>query len=167
MADFTLAPVKGGKVDPSTHPLFWSPARLETQLAPEAFRKRLHAIDPDLEAAWDRTTERWNVWCKKPSLRHPVARGWQLLFTVKHADGSYVPLDERTFAKLAEISARFVGSAIQYHKRIENEMERDRARVERAREESIADGGGEYFDYLQPKVSMYGASNGSKCANQD
>lgn len=166
-SDFRVAPPKPQQVREDEHPLFWNPSRLGVQLGPNDFRKKLHDIDPDLEVAWDRNLERWNIWIRKPQLNHPISRGWGLLFQVKLNDGAYAPLDERTFSKLAEISARKWGNATSYFKRVEAEMEKDRLSAEKTRKDGIDDCGGEYFDYLQPKISMFGPSNGSKCANQD
>ena len=153
--------------DPETNPWWWNPGRVGIGVteAPPWFTKRLHELDPDLAVTWNRVVERYQVWVRKPSLRTKVCNGWQLLFQVKHSDGSYCPLDERTFAKLYDISGQRWGSGKKYFARVEQEMERDREKMERDRKDSIGYGAGEYFDYLQPKISMFGPSNGSKVAN--
>src|SRR4051812_19954587 len=81
-------------------PWFWNPGRIGVQLAPTDFREKVHEIDPELEVAWDRYQELWQVWVKKPSLQTRLCQGWFLLFPVHDGARGYVPLDERTLAKI-------------------------------------------------------------------
>src|SRR3990167_7509346 len=144
---------------------WWHPSQPGVISGPDWFNKKLHAIDPDVQVTWNAYNQRWQVWLKRPQLVGPHCRGWRLLFVVKYADGSYAPLDERTLSKLYEISGDKWGNAKEYFIRLENELERDKEKMEAERTDSVKAGGREYFDYLQPKISMCGPSNGSKCVN--
>lgn len=146
---------------PESNPWWWNPARPAIQEAPEWFRKQLAEIDPDLRVVWNSFRERWQVWAPKPSLRHPVCAGWVFLFPVQYPDGSYCPLDERTLAKVYEVSAQKWGDARKYWSRIEEEILRDKQKAVTDREDDVKYAAGEYYDYM--KIKNYGS--GSKFAD--
>lgn len=136
---------------PETIPAYWNPNRQSIRLAPEDFRKKLRAIDPELECTWNPIEERWLIFQRAPRMQHPLCSGWMLLFVVKNADGSYAPLDQRVFARLYAGSARAWGSAKEYFNRIEAEMQRDRESFERANRQDTIDQAMPYYDHSQIK----------------
>lgn len=150
---------------PEANPWWWNPARPAVVEAPEWFRAKLAEVDPELKVIWNAHRERWQVWTRSARISHPVCTGWLMLFPVQYADGTYCPLDERTIAKVYEVSAQKWGNARNYWSRIEAEIARDKEKALIDRYESVNDTSGDYYDYLQPKVSMCGPSNGSKCSN--
>lgn len=149
-----------------SHPWFWNPGRIGVQLAPEWFRTKLHEIDPDLECAWDRTHELWQIWVKKPSLQTKVCQGWQLLFPVHDGRRGYVPLDERTLAKVYSISTRAWDSAKKYFDAVERERERAKDQYERAIEEEDKFKAFEYYAHTQPRVGYGKDISASKMVGQ-
>lgn len=163
----TLPTVRGKVLDPESNNWWWNPSRPGVRQGPDWFMATLKEIDPDIRVTWNAYRERWQVWAPKPSMQNPISQGWLLLFPVQLPNGDYAPLDERTLAKLYQVSARVWGGAREYFNRIESEMERDKQRAADQRRDSINQGAGEYFDYTQPKVSMCGPSNGSKCSSLD
>jgi hypothetical protein len=109
---------KKPKIDPNTSWSFFHPGRVDVRLAPEDFRRRVKALDDKLEVAWHPIHERWCVWVKNPHIRHWMCPGWQLLFPVKHSDGTYCPLDERVLAEIINRSPRKHGNGRQYFERV-------------------------------------------------
>lgn len=146
---------------PEANPWWWNPARPAVRFAPEWFMVQLRRLDPDLRVVWNAYTERWQVWAPSPRIQHPLCAGWMMLFPVKYPDGSYCPLDERTLAKIHEVSARAWGGAKQYWDRIESETARDRAKMKADRADSVKYGAGEYYNYMQIK----NIGSGSKFAD--
>lgn len=146
---------------PEANHRFWNPSRAGVVFAPERFQVELHRIDADLEVTWDNYNERWLVWQRNPGLKSELNRGWSLLFVVRYADQSYMPLDERVFARIYEISAHKWGNAKEYFKAVEREWERDREMTQAARKQEINDTSGDYYDYM--KIKNIGI--GSKFAN--
>ena len=152
------------RISERASPWFWNPGRIGVETGPDWFTTRLKALDPDLAVTWNRETERWQVWVRKPRLQSKLCQGWLLLFPVTYRDGSYCPLDERVFAKLHHVSAETWGSAREYFTRVTQEIERDRARRAATRHDEIAQIAGDYWKHLHPSVG-YGRSNGSKSMN--
>ncbi len=150
---------------PESLPVYWSPSRVDARFAPKWFLKQLHAMDRDLTITWDVYNERWNVWMKSPRTQNRFAQGWTLLFPVRYSDGSYMPLDERLFARLYAASAQKWGRGRDYFLAIEREMERDKAKAKLDRDSDVQHAAGEYYDHMKISVSMRGQSNGSKFAN--
>lgn len=144
-----------------SNPRFWNPNQAGVVFAPEWFRKKLKDIDQELEITWDNYNERWLVWMKAPKLQNSLNRGWSLLFILRYADGSYMPLDERCFARIYEISAQKWGNAKEYFKSVEREWERDKERAEAERKQEVNDTSGDYYDYM--KIKNIG--QGSKFTN--
>src|ERR1051326_126391 len=83
---------------------YWNPNRVGIKFAPDWFREKLHEIDKDLEVTWSSYHERWMVWVKQPRLISKLCSGWLLMFPVRDLDGSYLPLDERIFARIYSAS---------------------------------------------------------------
>ena len=150
------------KLGPEHNPWFWNPTNVSARLAPEWFRTKLHEVGEELEASWNPITERWQIFSRAPRVQYPLCRGWKLLFVVRGADGEYAPLDERVFARLYNASSMAHGSAKEYFRRVEAEMERDRERRERDWRQESLDRAMPHWDFSQIKVSMRGKSNGSK-----
>lgn len=146
-------PIQRVKVIPppeSSH-WWWNPSRVDVTFAPEWFTKLVNEIDPEVKVTWDRYQERWLVWAKAPRLQSKLCSGWMLLFPWKDADGSYLPLDERIFARLYAASAAKWGRAKDYFLAIEREMERDREEAEKTRLDDVKHAAGEYYDSMQIK----------------
>jgi len=144
---------------PETSWRFFSPARPDVRRGPEAFRQRLHEVDPRLEVVWHPVNERWCVWFRD-------REGWRFLFPVQYwPSGDYMPLDERTIAKCWDRCGRRWGSGRAYWDRIEREVIRDMVKAEQARQESARDRAADFYDYTEIKVAMRGPSTGSKFAN--
>lgn len=142
---------------PESNPRFWNPNQAGVLFAPDSVMRKLKDIDPDLSITWDNFAERWIIWVKNPKLVSAVNRGWTLLFILRYADGSHMPLDERLFARIYEISAHKWGNAKQYFDSVEREWERDRELVKKNREDDVKYSAGEYFDFM--KIKNYGSGN--------
>lgn len=136
---------------------FWNPNQAGIVLAPERIRRQLHEIDSNLEVTWDNYAERWLVWLKRPQLANSLNRGWSLLFVLRYADQSYMPLDERMFARIYEISADKWGNARSYFDAIEREWERDREKSRSDRDDEVKHHAGDYYDYM--KIKNIGAGS--------
>lgn len=146
---------------PESNNWWWNPARVGVRFAPEWFMEKVREIDPALRIVWNVYTERWQVWAPSHRINHPVCAGWLLLFPVQYSDGSYCPLDERTLARIYEVSAIHQGTAKQYWDRIQGEIERDKERTRATRDASVRQGAADYYDYMQIK----NIGSGSKFAN--
>ena len=59
---------------------------------PSEFCKRLHEFEPGLQLNWDKSQGCWSIWYKNPSTGERSH-----VMNVIENDGSYRPLDERTF----------------------------------------------------------------------
>jgi hypothetical protein len=154
--------VKPEKLGPEYNPWFWNPNRGSFKSAPLSFQERLSQIDTNLAVVWNPIMERWQVWDRCPRIEHPLCQGWRLLFIHKDVDGSYLPLDERVFARLWACSADMNGSGLQYFDRVASEMARDKEKAEAKSKQDSVDHAMESFDHSQIKVHMFGPSNGSK-----
>jgi hypothetical protein len=148
-----------------SNPWFWNPGLFGIKLAPESFRDKIHAIDRDLEAAWNPILERWAVFFKTHQVTHPICRGWRLLFFVQDENKQFVPLDERVLAKCWDVSGRKWGSSKQYFDALQRESIRDRELIEKAVSDEDWYLAGEYHDYTRPKVG-YGPISESKMVGQ-
>ena len=144
---------------------FWSPSKVDIEFAPKWFLDKLHQVDPDLTITWDKWNEVWLVWMKQPRFQSKYVQGWLLLFPVRYSDGSYMPLDERLFARLYAASAQKWGRGKDYFLAIERVMERDKERATLNRNSDVRHAAGEYYDHMKIQTSMCGPSNGSKFAD--
>lgn len=140
-----------------SNPRFWNPSQGGVRFAPDDYRAKLHAIDPELDITWDNYNERWNVWVKNPKLAASLNRGWTLLFILRYADGSYMPLDERCLARVYEISAQKWGNGKQYFDAIQREWDRDKEKAELERKQEVNDTSGDYYDFM--KIKNIGQGN--------
>ena len=140
---------------------FWSPSRVDAIFAPKWFLDQLHQLDPDLTVTWDQWNEKWLVWMRQPRFQSKYSQGWMLLFPVHYSDGTYMPLDERIFARLYSASAAKWGRGRDYFLAIEREMERDKEHAKEVRDGDIKHAAGEYYDFM--KIKNIGS--GSKFAN--
>lgn len=147
---------------PETNPWWWNPNRVGVKLAPADFRKKLKDLGEELEATWNPLTERWYLWAKAPKINHKICQGWRLLFVNSEPDGSYLPLDERVFARLYKASALSGENALQYFDRVVREMQRDKEKAEAETTAETVDIAMESFKHGQIQVSGAGHSNGSK-----
>lgn len=156
---------KPAKVGPETSWSFFHPGRVDVRFAPDDFRKRVKAMDDKLEVAWHPVHERWCVWVKNPHIKHWMCPGWQLLFPVKHSDGTFCPLDERVLAEIVNRSPRKHGNGRQYFERVMAEIDKDRKAKRTAHQDVIGQHARDRWDFAQIKVSMAGKSSGSKFTN--
>lgn len=163
---FTQQIAKPTKLEDDSSPWFWNPGRIGVELAPDWFRSKVKEIDPELEVTWNRHEERWLVWVKKPSLQTRLCQGWLLLFPVHDGHGGYVPLDERTLAKIFSISTRQWGDARKYFDAVVRERDRDTERIERDLSEDARFHAFEYYDYTKPKVGFGSQVSASKTVGQ-
>lgn len=153
---------KPAPLGPEHNPWFWNPGRQSIKLAPESFREKIKAISDQLEVTWNPIIERWQVWDRSYRIDHPLCQTWRLLFIHKDVDGSYLPLDERLFARLYVASADVNGNAVKYFNRVVEEMERDKAKREASELQDSIDRAMDVYDHSQIKVAMHGESSGSK-----
>lgn len=166
MSDFRVKPDRGKRAPIESNPWWWNPSRPGVRGGPAWFEAKLVEIDPNLGISWNSYKERHQIWVRAPHrMKNALAQGWLLLFTVENSDKSYAPLDERTLAKIYEISADKWGNARSYFNRVVDEMDRDRLKAEAAHKDELDYISGDYYDHLQPHVG-YGRSNGSKMANR-
>ena len=159
---FNVPVAKPQRLGPEHNPWFWNPSRFGVQHAPRDFDKKLKDLGEELAATWNPIKERWQVWAKSGRINHKICSGWRLLFINQAADGSYMPLDERTLARLWEASGYASRDAKAYFERIVTEMERDRELREKYRHNELIDSAMPSFDHSKIQVSGYGKSNGSK-----
>ena len=160
--DFSVPLAKGEAPPVEDSPSFWHPQRFGVKYAPNAFRKRLRLIHPDLDATWHPLRERWLVWYRRPRIAHRVAPGWLLLFIAETSTHEYVPLDERVLAAVYEQSGFKWGSGKKYWARVEEEAKREKELADDSRNQHVHDVGGDYYDHTKIQVSMRGHSSGSK-----
>jgi hypothetical protein len=146
---------------PEYNPWYWNPGNPSVRFAPESFRHQLRAVGEELDCTWDPIKQRWLVWMQSPRVNHRICRGWKLLFINQEPDGTFLPLDERVFARLYAASVFEHGSAKQYFNRIKSEMERDAARREASRIDESTEVGWDQLQHKNPWVGA-GPSNGSK-----
>ena len=155
-----IAKVKAPPIE--SHLWYWNPNRFGVRFAPRSFMDQLHALGEELSATWHPLRERWIIWSKAPRINHKVCHGWKLLFVNQEPDGSYLPLDERTLARLYLASTLAHGSAKAYFDRIKLEMDRDKERRERQNQQDLIDMAMPSWEHSQIQVAMSGKSNGSK-----
>lgn len=143
---------KPKRVGPEHNPWFWNPSRGQFTKAPERFIELLKSeMGEELEVTWNPLTERWQIWSKAPRFQHPICQGWRLLFVHQDANGGYLPLDERVYARLYQASADKHGSAKKYIDRVISEYWRDKERTnERLKQEAI-DQAMPFWDHSQIK----------------
>lgn len=153
------------EASPETNPWFWNPNLIGIKEPPEDFQDKLHELHPDIRVVWNGHTERWQVFAPKPTLNHPICHGWVLLFVVQTPGGQYLPLDERTLAKLYQVSGQVWGSGRKYMDAVVRERELERERAERRQNDETWGLAGESFDFTQPKVG-YGPISASKVVGQ-
>lgn len=152
---FQVPIAKPKPVGPETSWGYFSPAKPDVRFGPDDFRRKLHEIDSTLEVVWHPVNERWVIWFRG-------AKGWRMLFPVQYAGSErYMPLDERTLAKVWDRSGRHWGSGRAYWDRIEAEITRDIQRKEDARRQEARDAADMQWDYR--KIKNIGS--GSKFAN--
>ncbi len=138
---------------PETSSWYFNPNRIGALEAPLSFRERLREVDPDglIDIRWHPINERWHVFYRKPGFTHKICSGWVLLFIVQYGDGSYMPLDERTLARLYSASAAKWGDGKQYWLAIQREFEREQERKERNANQQAVDAAMPYFEYSKIK----------------
>jgi len=86
-----------------------------------------------------------------PKFRAPISPGWKLLFILKDAEGGYVPLDERIFARLYSVSAAKWGNGRKHFEHIENVMNAEKEKAIADRRESVGYSAKEYWDFMAIK----------------
>ena len=148
---------KPRKVGPEANPWFWNPRRKTTKRPPQAFMERLAEVDPTLDVTWNPISCRWQVWAPNPRMNHPICQGWRLLFVHNGADGQYLPLDERVFARLYWSSVDAWGSAKGYFDHMQSVMSRDQAKKDLDDAEDGYKRASEYMEYT--KVKNIGSGN--------
>lgn len=164
---FTQNIVNNPKSAPDEHSLeFWNPGRVGMTFAGVDFRRKLHDMDPELEAVMNHHTGLWVIWVKKLGKQTRLCQGWKLLFVVHDGNQGYVPLDERTLAKLFEISGRKWGNGLKYFDAVMRERQRatDAQAAFDADEERHQ--AYEYFDHTQPFVGYGTRQSASKVVGQ-
>lgn len=162
MSDFHLAPGPKRVLGPEVNPWWWSPSNVSAVFGPDDFRKRLKDIGHELEVTWSPIAERWLIFCRAPRVNHKICQGWRLLFINQEADGSFLPLDERVFARIYAASTYSHGSAVKYFDRVVEEMRRDKEAREAKDSADQIDMAMPWFDHAQIQVSGFGKSSGSK-----
>jgi hypothetical protein len=163
-APFKQAIAKPKKLGPEHNPWYWNPNRVGALEAPAWFKDKLREVDPDgvIDVRWNPVKERWAVFYRNPRMNHPICQGWTLLFPVAYDDGSYMPLDERTLARLYSASAAKWGNGKEYFNAVQREIEREAERRKASRLQDAIDRAMPSFEHSQIKVAMYGPSSGSK-----
>ena len=151
-APFKQTPVRPKALPPEYNNWYWHPNRGSVRTAPDWFMAKLKDVDPDglVRITWNPIRERWQVFARDYKVQHPICWGWKLLFVVEQ-DGEYVPLDERTLAKIYERSGRKWGNLYEYWLKVEQVIERETARAEKNRHDAVGDTSGDYYDYMQIK----------------
>lgn len=116
---------------PESMPAWWNPRRAGIRFGPLSFTEKLEQFDPNLRVVWNAYSERWQIFMRRDSFQSKVCQGWVLLFVVAYRDGSYMPLDERVFARLYEASADKWGNAKDYWRAVQRDIERTREKREK------------------------------------
>lgn len=162
-ADFSTKVAAPKQVpDMAQNPWYWNPNRLGIQFASEDFLERLHQIGEELSCVYNPLRSRWVVFAKTHTIQHKLCNGWRLLFIHEDADGNYMPLDERLFARLVYASVYSHRDAKQYFERVTAEQERDKAKREAQNLIDQIDMAMPHWEHSQISVSGFGKSNGSK-----
>lgn len=159
---FKITPKRGPTPGPETNPWWWNPNRVGALQAPPWFMTKLREVGEELDCRWSPVHQRWLVWMRSERVSNRYSQGWKLLFINQEPDGSYLPLDERVFARLYAASVMEHGSAKAYFDRIKAEWDRDREQRERKWEQDTIDRAMPSWEHSQIKVSGFGKSNGSK-----
>ena len=116
-------------------PHYWHPDRVGVQPAPEAVRREIAAIHPDLRvvkppAGAPMDCKPWIVWYRNPDVKHPLCPGWSLVFVWEFADTKTPkPLDNRLYANIYAVDGRRFGSALKYFNGCVDEISRDRQKA--------------------------------------
>lgn len=147
---FRTAPKRGPRIGPETFHWYWNPNHPAIRFGPDDFRKQIKEIDSAYEITWNPIKERWLVFARAPKINHPICTGWKLVFVVE-LDGEYVPLDNRTLDKARDRTVRTWGSWGKYFDHIEDNINAETQRFERAHSDEVRYGAGEYFDYTKIK----------------
>lgn len=142
---------------PETSLWYWHPFRSSVRFGPADFRAKLKAIDSGLDVTWSPVHQQWCIWMRKPRIQQALCWGWALLFSVPPT-----MLDERVFARLFAASTDQWGSAKNYFRAVQRELEREREQREAATTQDSIDRAMPYFEHSQIKVSGFGKSSGSK-----
>lgn len=141
-APFKQAVAKPVPLGPEHNPWFWNPNRADIRLGPSDFRKRMKGMDERLEVTWNPITERWQIWVVDHKIQHKVCHGWRFLFSTDPRE-----LDERVMAELYARSGYKWGNLYEMWLRVEQEIERDREKADRNREDEVKAIARDYWDY--------------------
>lgn len=150
-APFQQRVSKPKALGPEHNVWFWNPNHPSVRGAPDWFRLKLREMGEELAITWNPINERWQVWARAPKIQHPICSGWRLLFIHQDADGQYLPLDERVFARLYAASVMAHGSAKAYFTRVVEEIQRDKERRERKNLQDQIDMSMPFFEHSQIK----------------
>ena len=110
-------------------PHYWHPDRAGVEMCSDDFAEQLRDIYPDLRACRPPAgapirQRRWAVWVRKPAVTHALCPGWLLLFQWPPEPYRPIPLDNRVFANLYQISAKRFGNAQRYWEACERERQK-------------------------------------------
>lgn len=170
---FNVAPKTASKplpIEALDH--YWHPEREGVEMAPADFQAKLHAISGILQvcrppARAPLVYERaWLVWMKQPRVTHRLCPGWWLLFDWRqHFDDGRKPkaiatLDDRLLANLYMMQPRRWGGAVKYFDHCVEEMQRDKARKDKANTDHSHD----VQDDFHKSMTISTAGSGSKFA---
>jgi hypothetical protein len=160
---FRVPVAKKVALGPEHNPWYWNPNRVGAGEAPTWFKAKLREVDPegDIDVRWNPVKQRWGVFYRKPSMRHPLCSGWVLLFLAQYEDGSYLPLDERILARLYEASAAKWGNGKKYFQQVVDQIEHEKTSREKQHTQDTIDIAMESFEHSQIK-NINSGSNFSK-----
>ena len=149
---------KGPPLGPEILPWWWHPEREGAQPPPAAFAARLKEIDPELGVCFSPVHERWLIWVRNPRIQHPLCRGWQLLFLWEHpVTKEFLPLNELVFHNLYYISAERWPGAVGYFERIQADIAKQKAALEKDHQNDRRDYQRDFRNSLQ--ISTAGRGN--------
>jgi len=147
---------------------YWHPEREGVEHCPKEFDRPLKLVHPGLyitrppsgtpKGDKHAADQRWIVWQRNPSTRHPLCPGWSLLFLWPPRDYEPIPLDNRIFANLAIINPlRYKGGIDYFNRVIAAGMEKDAERNEAAQHQYRHDRRKDYIEAT--KIKNIGKGN--------
>ena len=154
-------PIK--KVSKEEFVQYWHPDRIGAQAKrPDpAFLKKLHELDENVEVTWSPIHHRWIMWLRAPRVMNAYHPGWNLLFVVEDVNKNFLPLDERSLARLYSASMKKWGDARVYFDYVEKTMREEQEAISRQNTQDSVDQSMETFEHSQIK-NINSGSNFSK-----
>ncbi len=151
----TRIPVGGPikKVSREEFVQWWHPDRIgaKSKVPDPIFMKKLAELDENVDVTWSPVHQRWILWLRASTVKNIFHPGWKLLFVVEDAEHNFVPLDERSLARLYSASMKKWGTAKHYFDHVEKTMREEQERASAQTRQDTMDEAMETFEHSQIK----------------